>query len=202
MTWTGIVAESFDIPAFREYVEDLSWNEGWKPSFITLHNTAAPSLAQRPNGFTRQHMFNLEKYYRDQKGWPSGPHLFIDDHKIWVFNPLTKPGTHSPSWNRTAIGIEMLGDYATESFVKGRGADVRVNSVHALGFLSLKLGFKHDAWRFHKQDPKTTHDCPGINVRNVRKALEQEVAAVMGAKPVVAYTPSGEPFWPLAKKKV
>src|SRR5438105_1726366 len=126
--WKPIIARSF-IPAdFDTYCRSLHWTI-WKPSFIVLHNTGEPSLAQRPDGFTLQHIQNFETYYRDQQHWSGGPHLFIDDKQIWVFTPLTVPGVHSPSWNKISIGIEMLGDYETDSFNSGRGLAVRKNAI-------------------------------------------------------------------------
>ena len=93
MIWKGIVGRNFTPDAFREYVAGLTWGE-WQPEFITLHHTAVPSLAQRPNGFNNASMSGLERYYRDEMGWSAGPHLFVDDQPagIWVFTPLTTSG--------------------------------------------------------------------------------------------------------------
>ena len=57
--WKGIVGTSLSTDEFESYCHGLHWTS-WRPSFITLHNTAAPSLAQRPNGLTKQHILNLE----------------------------------------------------------------------------------------------------------------------------------------------
>lgn len=178
MAWKGIVGKSFSPKEFAKYVDSLDWKD-WKPKFIVVHNTAVPSLAQRPDGFTSQHIRNLETYYRDTQKWHAGPHLFIDDKQIWVFTPLTTPGTHSPSWNGTAIGIEMLGDFNKESFTAGRGLKVRENTVWAIAKLSARLDFGAAEWRWHLEDPKTTHDCPGKNARNERAAMVREVIADM-----------------------
>ncbi len=113
--WKGIVGESFSAKDFDSYCHTLQWT-AWRPSFIALHNTASPSLAQRPKGLTKQHIKNLKSFYRDEQGWKAGPHLFVDDKQIWVFTPLTVSGVHSPSWNKTALGLEMLGDYDSEIF--------------------------------------------------------------------------------------
>ena len=59
----------------------------WRSIFIVLHNTEIPSLAQVPNGFSGKHMKGFVAYYRDEKKWSAGPHLFVDDRKIWVFTP-------------------------------------------------------------------------------------------------------------------
>src|SRR5436190_8526349 len=92
--WKGIVGNAYSADGFDSYAHALHWTP-WRPSFIVLHNTAVPTLAQRPNGFSKQHILNLEAYYRDQMQWKAGPHLFVDDRQIWVFTPLTVSGTHS-----------------------------------------------------------------------------------------------------------
>src|SRR3954449_1003821 len=133
--WKGIVGKSFGAEDFDAYCHTLQW-VAWRPSFIVLHNTGVPSLAQRPKGLTQQHIKSLEAFYRDKQGWNAGPHLFVDDLQIWVFTPLTVSGTHSPSWNKLALGVEMLGDYDKEAFDGGRGAKVRANAVCALASMS------------------------------------------------------------------
>jgi len=164
--WKGIVGTSFTPEGFDSYCHTLSWTS-WRPSFIVLHNTATPSLAQRPKGLTKQHIMNLESFYRDTQKWKAGPHLFIDDNQIWAFTPLVVSGTHSPSWNKMAIGIEMLGDYEKESFDSGRGLKVRQNTVAALATLCAILGLDIPTMRLHREDPLTTHACPGKNVKKL-----------------------------------
>ena len=161
--WKGIIGNSYQPAEFDNYCHQLQWN-AWRPSFIVLHNTAIPSLADRKNGFTKQHINNLEAFYRDKQKWKAGPHLFIDDHQIWVFTPLTLSGTHSPSWNKVSLGIEMLGDYQKEPFDKGRGLKVRRNTVAAIATLCAVLGLEVQSLRLHREDPLTTHACPGKNV--------------------------------------
>ena len=176
MPWKGIVGLAFEPDAFESYCHSIVW-DAWRPSFITLHNTAVPTLAQRPNGFTEQHILNLEAFYRDTQKWSAGPHLFIDDNHIWVFTRLNVSGVHSPSWNKIALGIEMLGDYASDAFDSGRGAKVRDNAVSAIASLSAVLGLDPDSLRLHKEDPATTHNCPGKNV--VKSDVIQRVKALM-----------------------
>jgi hypothetical protein len=176
--WKGIVGESFSAKDFDSYCHTLQWT-GWRPSFIALHNTASPSLAQRPKGLTKQHIKNLESYYRE-KGWKAGPHLFVDDRQIWVFTPLTVSGVHSPSWNKVALGLEMLGDYDGESFDSGRGLKVRKNAVAAMATLSAILGFDPTTMKLHKEDPETTHDCPGRKVKKFE--VIQEVQDLLRAR--------------------
>ena len=179
MAWKGIVGKSFTPESFETYCEGLKWST-WRPNFIALHNTGAPSLAQRPQGLTQQHIANLEAYYRDSQKWSAGPHLFVDDKQIWVFTPLTTSGVHSPSWNSVALGVEMLGDFEKEAFDSGRGAKVRDNVVAAMATLSDVLGLDPTTMRLHREDPKTTHACPGKNVKKldviqrVQDKIEQE----------------------------
>jgi hypothetical protein len=176
MAWKGIVGSSFSTDEFDSYCHTLQWS-AWRPSFIVLHNTGAPSLAQRPNGFSKQHILNLESFYRDTQRWKAGPHLFIDDKQIWVFTPLVVSGTHSPSWNKVALGVEMLGDYERETFDSGRGGKVRKNTVAALATLCAILGIDIHTMRIHREDPLTTHACPGRNVRKLE--MIQEVHDLM-----------------------
>lgn len=169
--WKGIVGASFTADEFDAYCHTLQWL-AWRPSFIVLHNTGVPSLAQRANGLTKKHIQSLEAFYRDEQKWSAGPHLFVDDRQIWVFTPLTVSGIHSPSWNKVALGVEMLGDYEKEAFDSGRGLKVRKNAVAALATLCAVLGFESQTLRLHREDPLTTHACPGKNVRKLEVIQE------------------------------
>jgi hypothetical protein len=174
--WKPIIGLGFTADQFDNYCHSLQW-VAWRPSFIVLHNTATPSLTQRPNGFTQQQIAGLVSFYRDEQGWSAGPHLFIDDKVIWVFTPLTMSGVHSPSWNKIALGIEMLGNYETENFNTGRGLAVRKNAVAAISTLSAVLGLNPETMKLHREDPGTTHACPG---KNVNKAdVITEIKALM-----------------------
>ena len=158
--WRGIVGKPFTAAQFDEYVRHLRWGE-WVPKFVVVHNTSAPTLKQW-HGPTppEKRMLNLENYYKNEKGWKAGPHLFVADDFIWVFTPLTVPGVHSPSWNSTSIGMEIVGEYDYEDFALVRG-----NVVSALVTLHRRLGIDPDTLRFHKEDPATTHKrCPGKNI--------------------------------------
>jgi hypothetical protein len=179
MAWKGIIGNAYSPEEFDTYCHQLQWT-AWRPSFIVLHNTAIPSLAQRPNGFTAQHIKGLEAYYRDDQKWSAGPHLFIDDKKIWTFTPLTVSGVHSPSWNKLALGIEMLGDYLKESFTVGRGLKVRNNAIAAISTLTAVLGLEPGSLKLHREDPLTTHACPGASVRKLE--IIQEVQDLLVAR--------------------
>ena len=98
-TWKGIVGARFTPATFDQYCHSLHWTQ-WRPRFVALHNTEIPTLKQQPNGLSHADILGLEKYYRDEKGWNAGPHLFVDDRQIWVFTPLTVSGVHSPCFNK------------------------------------------------------------------------------------------------------
>lgn len=183
MAWKGGFDKSFDLQEFREYVSGLVWNK-WRPQFITIHHTGAPSLAQwmatpvpgvkSPTMLQREQtrMKNLEHYYKNQQKWSSGPHLFIGE-RIHLGTPLTLAGTHAVSFNATSIGIEMAGNYDVEEF-KGF---VRENTVGALAILHEALGIDPEKIKFHREDPRTTKTCPGKNVS--KNLMIQEVQEQM-----------------------
>jgi N-acetylmuramoyl-L-alanine amidase len=158
-TWKGIVGRSFTPDSFSDYIATISF-PAWRPQFVVLHNTAVPKLADWHSlpGTTR--MNNLENFYKNVQMWSAGPHLFVADDLIWVFTPLNVSGVHSPSWNSIAWGVEMVGDYAAEQFDPA----VRTNTVSALATMHAALGLNPDTLRLHKEDPRTTHICPGKNV--------------------------------------
>ncbi len=176
-TWKPIVGLSFQTDGFRTYCQSLHWTS-WRPSFIVLHNTGVPALADCPNGITKNTIDGFVNYYRDEKHWSAGPHLFVDDHQIWVFTPLTTTGVHAPSWNAISLGVEMLGNYDNDLFDSGRGQLVQQNAVAAIAILSGVLGLDPKTMKLHKEDPKTTHkDCPGRNVDKA-KFINEVIAGV------------------------
>lgn len=185
-----IIGKRFTPDEFAAYVAMLDFEPGgFKPDMVVLHNTAVPPLATRPDGFTEAHMRNLRGYYAGM-GWKGGPHLFVDHHGIWVFNPLDRRGTHSPSWNSHAWGVEMLGDYDKEPFGSGRGVKVRDNTAAAVAVLLTKIWMPSIlALKLHKEDPKTDHDCPGKNVdkgdfwSQVSEILDRDGNVAPKAKP-------------------
>ena len=148
-------------PALRAHIRAVRL-DAWAPDFIVLHNTGAPTLAQRPHGLTRRHIENLADFYGRVQHWHAGPHWFVDQNGCWAFSPLSAPGVHSPSWNGRSWGVEMLGDYDREDFDAGPGARVAANAVFLLAALSERAGLDSHTLRLHREDPKTSHkDCPG-----------------------------------------
>jgi len=157
--WKGIVGESFSPSDFAVYVDSVNFTT-WRPQFVVLHNTAVPTFIDWHNVPGDQRMRGLEHYYRDVQQWSAGPHLFVADDRIWVFTPLNTPGVHSPSWNAIAWGVELVGDYSTEQLTPA----LRDNAVSALAIIHAAIGLDPHTLRLHKEDPKTTHNCPGKNI--------------------------------------
>lgn len=158
---------SFTPDEFAPYVSTLRW-KAWTPKFTVLHNTAEPNLAQWVHfGLGKvaglQRVKNLNHYYAGM-GWHSGPHIFVAPDLIWVACDLTADGVHASCYNRVSIGIEMVGDYSTESFNSGDGAKVRDNAVATLAILHRALKIDPASIRFHKECIADHHNCPGSNV--------------------------------------
>ena len=91
---------------FREHVDQLNW-DSWRPSEVILHHTWKPTVESWQGAFTIEAM---RRVY-EERGWVSGPHVFVAQDGIWLFTPLTEPGTHVSGRNHCSIGIEMIGDY-------------------------------------------------------------------------------------------
>jgi hypothetical protein len=177
--WKGIVARGFTAESLPDYLETVEMN-AWHPLFVVLHNTFAPRLDQWHSVPIADRMQNLQHYYRDELKWSAGPHLFVADDLIWVFTPLKVPGVHSPSWNGVSWGVEVVGDYDSESF----GTGVQRNTLAALAALHQWGGLNPDLLRLHKEDPKTTHkNCPGKNI--VKEQVVSELKALL-ATPVTS----------------
>ena len=188
MAWPA-VKKAFTQEQFRAYAQGLTW-AGWRPSLIVWHNTAAPTLGQwkataasdraagRLPGITR--INNLDRYFRVERGWSGAPHLFIADDLIWVFNPLTAAGVHSPSWNSRSLGFEMCADFSREDDDSGDGLRVKNNCILATAVLCEALGLDpYTAIKLHKEDPATTHDCPGKNLAQDKAKMISDVLALM-----------------------
>lgn len=185
MAWKGIDGRGLTVQQFAHHVAGLKFS-AWRPSGVIVHNTGNPALYPlkghgswhgSPTSPQKRVNESLPGYYKGL-GWSAGPHLFIDDELIWLFTPLTTQGVHSPSFNGTRIGLEMVGDFEIEQFNSGPGAKVRNNTVAALGILHAKLGLSPETIKLHREDPRTTHACPG---KHVQKAdLIRRVQEYMG----------------------
>jgi lysozyme len=152
---------------FTSYMKTVKLTD-WKPVGVVLHNTAMPTLKMVQN-YISSKQWTFEQLIDNwwvryiKSGWSAGPHLFIMPDKIWVATPLTMRGTHSPSYNSTYWGIEMIGDFETELCPP----ETRANTVHALKEMYKLIGVvpNDKNFHFHGEDPRSTHHgCPGKNV--------------------------------------
>jgi|LULW01.1.fsa_nt_gb hypothetical protein len=173
-----IVGRRFSSSEFVAYLRssDLKHME-WEPTGITVHHTAYPHLGMRPEGFTEAHMKNLRSYYKNTRGWRSGPHLFTDDNGIWVLTPLTKRGVHAASFNASRIGIEMLGDFDHKDDPdNGRGRICTDFAKFAAAALMKYVPISTGKLNFHRHDPLTSKTCPGKNIDF--QLFEEDVIAI------------------------
>lgn len=187
--WEGFEGVARTRDQTLDRINALNWTS-WHPQGVTLHNTAAPRLAQwaesGPSHDAR--IRNLQSYYENQLGWHAGPHWFVSRNWInWFSNPLL-PGVHSRCYNATRFGIEMVGDYNAEEFDTGDGALVRDNAVFLIAALNLKFGFSPEDLTFHKQCVIDNHDCPGRNVvkTDIIARVRAAMATVKSVPPVVS----------------
>jgi len=158
-----------ELPAF---LASKKWS-GWRPQFVTLHNTAAPTLKQwlDPAHTAQQRIEGQRHYERDILHWHSGVHFFVAPDVIWNLCDVTQDGVHCSCFNHISFGVEMIGDYSAEAFDKGDGAKVRDNAVVLLAALHNRFGWHPDplihgvaGLHFHKMCKRDHHDCPGKNV--------------------------------------
>jgi N-acetylmuramoyl-L-alanine amidase CwlA len=157
------VGKVWTVQSFKEYLLTLK-----KPAYVksvTIHHTGAPSLEQRKNGLLIQHIHNIKSYYQSL-GWNRGPHLFIDEDQIFGMTPLNVPGIHAVSFNRTSIGVEILGNYDIEDPMSGRGLQCINNTAAAVKALIdwLDIPINENTIKFHRDDPRTSKSCPGKKV--------------------------------------
>lgn len=159
------VGLAWSLEAFGKYLQTLA-RPSWAKA-VCLHYTASPSLSDRPDGLSTQHVINLRDYYADECGWPCGPHLFVDDHKVHGMSPLEKPGRHASSFNKFAFGIEVLGEYDSEDPLIGRGLACWQNATAATRMLLEWIGQPANSATvlFHREGPKTKKTCPGRKVK-------------------------------------
>ena len=153
------------IEAFREWLSTRP--KMFNLQLLALHNTGAPNIAQTnatPGGYD-QRQRNIGAYYRNL-GWRGGPFADIyPDGTIREGTPWPYKGIHSPSWNDTGIGIEMTADFRPGADSPNIGAGLLMVGTAAEMFAAILrhqgLPLNNDTIKFHKEDPSTTHDCPG-----------------------------------------
>lgn len=153
----------------------------WRASAICIHNTGAPDLKSWLGYPVDKRLQNIKAYYEGPpNNWHSGPHFFVDPIHIIPFTPMNQKGTHSPSFNGTHIGIECVGNYDKDDDDVGPGLDMKRNMIALVGMLCERIGINPAKLAMHKDDPSTTHDCPGKDLYEDRQKIIQAVLEWMG----------------------
>jgi len=173
--WQGIVGTPMSAAQFDAYVAGLEMRS-WRPSFCVAHNTGVPNFAAWHRVPGARRMAALEAYYRDDKGWSAGPHVFVADDLIWPFTPLYTPGVHAPSWNAVAWGVELVGEFTSENIPPALWG----NALSVFATLHRKVSTMDvSRLRLHREDPLTTHKvCPGDHLS--KSALIAGVQSALG----------------------
>jgi hypothetical protein len=170
---------------------------------ICIHHTASPSLSQRPNGFTMQHIENIKDFYEKDLKWNRGPHLFVDEDQLFGMTPFTEKGIHAPSFNSNALGIEVLGNYDSEDPKSGRGLQCWQNAAKSIEVLAkwLKISINSDTIVFHREcavtQRTTKKSCPGTKI--TKDWLLSLIAAPVGKKVDNGIVKAGKSFVPVIK---
>ena len=164
----GLVLKGFTLEEFQVYVKTVVAKKMgvWRPRGFVLHNTGTMEWpGHTPKGVQitpEQRIKNMSVDWV-ARHFDGGPHLLISpDGMIWAVWPMWLPGTHSPSWNHTHWGMEMVGDFDKEKFPPAM--NVAASGAMAAGYAMLGHAPDKDSFHLHKQDPRTTHKrCPGVN---------------------------------------
>lgn len=195
MGWQDFVGKAMTRPETEGQIGRLVWTpKVWcpeapqMPKGIVLHNTALPTLAMWAEAGANHdaRIRNLRGWYEKTQRWKGGPHWFVSRDWINEFDGPLEHGTHSPSFNKTHFGIEMVGDFDKEAFDTGDGAKVRDNAVFLMAVLCRKFGWDPaKVIILHKEDPLTTHDCPGKNVHkaDVITRVQAQMTQMGAAQP-------------------
>ena len=156
--------------------KDLSWLK-----YLILHNTGAPDIAQQraTRGGESQRMKNAKPHYEK---WRGGPHYWVfESGLIGKGSPLPSTGVHSPSWNSTSMGVEMVANFAPKKDDPyGAGAIIVDTTAWLFAQVLNKTGLPIESIKLHKEDPRTTHDCPGSRI--VKSEFLTKVKGYMDAK--------------------
>lgn len=135
----------------------------------TIHHTFRPTVQQWRGRFS---MAGLVNFYRDEKQWTAGPHLFLAPDGIWQLTPLNMPGVHAHDpCNSTHWGIEVVGDYTAQPW--SPPLTNLVLDTLAVLFRWRGLVVSAETLNSHNTCPNNATSCPGaaVNMRDVRTML-------------------------------
>ena len=156
------IGEALTADQFTAYVRDYDFGP-FPHDFVVLHHTANPSTqhARYSSGLVwdageagltesqikqkrLRSLTGIKEFYRRDRGWDRGPHLFVDERWIWLFTPMFHTGIHAVGANyyrdaagfHYSIAIEVVGYYE-----RVRWPDPVANLVgHVVAVLRQRLG--------------------------------------------------------------
>lgn len=186
MAWKGGFKEVVDRAKFIEHVDGLkvpSWVKG-----LTLHHTAAPYVD--PPVPELQRLKNLENYYKNEKGWSGGPHMYVWPKLIGLGTPLTQKTVHSVAFNSGYWSLEMEGFYDKnrDHYTSEKGQQVIDGAAFAFAVLLRKANLEanNTTIKFHREDPKAHKTCPGSAIDKAEFiARVKNYMAKLSGQPVV-----------------
>lgn len=161
MAWKGgFSGVGFSRAEFKQWLSSQT-KPAWV-KFMVAHNTAAPYIKPPVSPSTR--IKNLGNYYKTL-GWSTGPNIIVILDKVYIGTPWQYPGTNSPGFNGIGLGVEVEGDYRTGKHdpKSGDGKVAWDTASWVFADVLTWLGYPNDSahLKLHREDPKTTHQCPG-----------------------------------------
>ena len=138
---------------------------------VMVHNTYRPTMKQEDDyTATRgelQRLKNFGDYYKG-KGW-AGPHFFVfNSGMIGLGCPISSTGVGSPGYNHNAWHIEMVADFSigVDDDDAGKGFVIKDTTCFLVAALLSNQGYDitNKIVLLHKEDPETSHDCPGRDI--------------------------------------
>ena len=186
------IGQALTRQAFALYVAGYDFGP-IPPGYLVFHHTAMPSTIAAPwpadtaqwdaheQGLSAAQirakrlaqLGKIRDFYKRDKGWDRGPHLFCDDKYIYLFTPMAEIGIHAAEGNSThvngklkySIGLEVLGYHENVQW----SAAVARNVGFAVATLQRKLktfelrpGAKWSDLNSHRQFNKPS--CPGAAI--------------------------------------
>lgn len=189
------IGQALDRDGFSAYVARYNFGP-IPPDYVVIHSTEIPPASWAPleghanwddneSGLSdlqirtkrKAQLDGLMHYYSSvvknpdgSIGWPSGPHLFIDERWIWLFTPMNTIGVHAAEGNsytdkaglHYSIGVEVVGYYEHTAWP----APVAANVAHAVATLKQWLqtfDFIAGPWagKISRHADYNKPECPG-----------------------------------------
>lgn len=149
----NIINKKLSLEEFKAYISGFNFSP-LNPNKIVVHHSASPTQAQWQGS---KSMLGMKSYY-EGKGWPSGPHLYIEENGIWLFTPMNVTGTHAKAGNTMSIGIEVIGNYTSQVW-QGKTKENVLGVIHSL---MDRLKLSDFSIRIHREYSQT--QCPGAMI--------------------------------------